>query len=278
MATDTIITPQQVLEPGEPLLATDLRHHTVDSELLGGSRQLVVFVPPGYEDEPQRRYPVLYMQDGQNLFDPATSYVPGKHWRMDQTADLAIREGRVEPVIIVGIYHACENRVTEYTPTKDAKRGGGRADLYARALIEVIKPFIDSTYRTLPCFKNTGIGGSSLGGLVSLYLGLEHPNVFGRVAAMSPSAWWDRRTIVRLARQQQPKPRLSIWLDTGTREGVEALLDVRNLRDAFENQGWNEGMDLNYMEAVGGVHDEAAWAARVRPMLKFLFPPKGLIF
>ncbi len=278
MATDTLIAPPQVLEATEPQLATDLRRHQLNSELLGGSRDLVVFLPPGYEDEPERRYPVLYMQDGQNLFDPNTSYVPGKPWLMDQTAELAIREGRVEPVIIVGIDHAREKRVDEYTPTKDAKRGGGHADLYARALIEVVKPFIDSTYRTLPCFKNTGIGGSSLGGLVSLYLALEHPHVFGKVAAMSPSAWWDRRMIVRLAKQQQPKPRLAIWLDTGTSEGVESLLNVRTLRDTFENQGWQEGMDLRYMEASGAVHDEAAWGARVQPMLEFLFPAKGPIF
>ncbi|HET9698970.1 MAG TPA: alpha/beta hydrolase-fold protein, partial [Terriglobales bacterium] len=150
MATE-IITPDMQPPVGlaEVLETTDLRRHTITSKLLGGERQLIVYVPAGYDLEPERRYPVLYLQDGQNLFDPATAYVPGKHWRVDQTAEVLIREGRVEPLIIVGVYHAGEKRVDEYTPTKDSKRKGGKATQYLRTLTEEIKPFIDKTYRTL---------------------------------------------------------------------------------------------------------------------------------
>jgi predicted alpha/beta superfamily hydrolase len=252
--------------------ATDLRRHTLTSELLGGERQLIVFVPEGYDADPERRYPVLYMQDGQNLFDPATSYVPGKYWRLDQTAQWLIREGRIEPIIIVGIYHAAEKRVDEYTPTKDAKRNGGKGDKYLKALTEEIKPFIDREYRTHSCPWNTAIGGSSLGGLLTLYAGLEYPQVFGKLAVMSPSAWWDRRFMVRRVDKLSIRPRLSIWLDIGTREGAGTLVDARALRQALEEKGWRQNADLRYFEATGAAHDEAAWADRVAPMLEFLFP------
>ena len=278
MATDTLIAPQQGVISNETLLATELRRHTIESKLLGGSREIIVYLPPTYEAEPDRRFPVLYMQDGQNLFDPNTSYVAGKPWFLDQAAEAGIREGRVEALIIVGINHAGDKRIDEYTPTKDLKRKGGKADRYARALAKDIKPFIDVEYRTLPCPMNTGIGGSSLGGLVSLWIGLNNPDVFGRVAAMSPSAWWDRRTIVRAVKFVQPKPRLSIWLDIGTNEGADTLADVRMLRDALIDRGWSERMDLKYTEVEGAIHNEAAWAERSRPMLEFLFPNSASTF
>jgi predicted alpha/beta superfamily hydrolase len=276
MASDTIIAPvlpNDAHETGaETLETTDLRRHTLTSKLLVGERDLIVYVPAGYDLETDRRYPVLYMQDGQNLFDPETSYVKGKPWRMDQAAEIAIREGRVEPVIIVGINHAGEKRVDEYTPTKDAKRSGGKAQQYLRALIEEVKPYIDAAYRTMPCPHNTGIGGSSLGGLFSLYAAIECPDIFGKVAAMSPSAWWDKQMIIRKLEDAQPKPRLTIWLDIGTKEGLDTLEDVRSLRDALEARGWILNSDLMYTEAKNAIHDEASWAARVSPMLEFLFP------
>jgi len=276
MATDAIIAPDvlnhAVVEPTDLLEQTDLRRHTITSKRLGGEREIIVYVPAVYDLEPEVRYPVLYMQDGQNLFDPETSYVPGKPWRMDQTAQVLIREGRVEPIIIVGINHAGEKRVDEYTPTKDSKRQGGKAAQYLQALIKDVKPFIDKAYRTMPCAHNTGVGGSSLGGLFSLYAGLEAPEVFGKVCAMSPSAWWDKRVIIKRVLDTEPKPRLSIWLDIGTKEGLDTLEDTRQLRDALEDRCWVEGIDLKYTEARNAIHDEAAWAARVVPMLEFLFP------
>jgi predicted alpha/beta superfamily hydrolase len=271
MATEILVPAVESNLYDEPREATDLRHHVISSDLLGGERQLVVFVPEGY-DTTDRRYPVLYMQDGQNLFDPTTSYVPGKDWRVDQTAQKLIREGKIQPVIIVGVYHAGEKRVDEYTPTKDAKRNGGKADKYLRALTEVIKPFIDREYRTHTCAWNTALAGSSLGGLFTLYAGIECPDVFGKLAAMSPSAWWDRRYIIRAVERLPVKSRQSIWLDIGSREGSGTVGDTRALRDALIEKGWTDNADLRYVEAQGGVHDEAAWAARVGPMLEFLFP------
>jgi len=270
MATEILVPSPEFSAP--PREATDLRRHTVTSELLGGERQLIVFVPEGYEADTERHYPVLYMQDGQNLFDPATAYVPGKDWRVDQTAQQLIREAAIQPVIIVGVYHAGEKRVDEYTPTRDGKRHGGKAATYLKALVEVIKPFIDREYRTQTGPWNTALGGSSLGGLFTIYAGIERPDVFGKLAVMSPSAWWDRRMIIRSVNQLELKPRQSIWLDIGTGEGLDTIDDTRALRDALIEKGWSENGDLHYVEAEGAVHDEAAWGERVGPMLEFLFP------
>src|SRR3954464_10805498 len=146
------------------------RHHNFLSQYVAYRRDLVVYLPPDYEQS-DGRYPVLYLHDGQNLFDPETAYVKGMDWRVDETADELIREQRVEPLIIVGIYNTGEHRLDEYTPTPDKKLGGGNADLYGRMLVEEIKPFIDGEYRTLTDPNCTGLGGSSLGGLVSVYLG-----------------------------------------------------------------------------------------------------------
>ena len=146
----------------------------------------MVYLPPGYVEDTGRTYPVLYMHDGQNLFDPATAF-GGNEWRLDDTAEELIERGAIEPLIIVGIYNTGEQRIHEYTPTTDPKLGGGKADLYGKMLVEEVKPFIEKTYRTLPGPENTGMGGSSLGGLVTLHLGIQYPQVFGKLAVLSPS-------------------------------------------------------------------------------------------
>lgn len=253
---------------------TDLRKHPgFESAFLSEPRDLVVYVPPGYDDEPNRRYPVLYLHDGQNLFEGATAFVPGQDWKVNETAEAFIARGLVEPLVIVGVHNTGRHRIDEYTPTRDRKQGaGGEADLYGRMLIEDLKPFIDRTYRTLPDPASTGLGGSSLGGLVTLYLGLLHPDVFGRLAVLSPSVWWDNRVILKLVRMIDPKPRLSIWLDIGTGEGGRHVHNARALRDELLKAGWVIDADLVYAEIPEAGHSEAAWAARVGPFLQFLFP------
>jgi enterochelin esterase-like enzyme len=254
--------------------ATDLRKHAAfESTVLADARDLVVYVPPGYEQDSARRYPVLYLHDGQNLFEGATAFVPGQDWRVNETADELIKAGVIEPLIIVGIYNTGKRRIDEYTPTRDRRhRAGGDAGLYGRMLAEELKPFIDSSYRTLPESANTGLGGSSLGGLVTLYLGLQHPGIYGKLAVLSPSIWWDNRVILNLVRMTEPKPPLRIWLDIGTGEGGKHVRDARELRDELVKAGWVLGSDLVYAEIPEAGHNEAAWAARVGPFLQFLFP------
>ena len=212
-------------------------------------RQITVYLPPGHSAE--RAYPVLYMQDGQNLFDDERSFA--RHsWRLHEAADAVIGERTAAPMIIVGIDHANEKRIDEYT-----------SDDYSRMLTGEIKPMIDAKYRT----TTAAIGGSSLGGLVSLRLGLT-TSVFNGIAAMSPSVWWNNRAILALEPQNHPR----IWLDVGWREGRKTLDDARLLRDHLRAKGWSDA-DLRYYEDRRGDHSEWAWARRAKMMLEFLFPP-----
>jgi predicted alpha/beta superfamily hydrolase len=247
-------------------------HHNFVSQHLPHRRDLAVYLPPGYE-ETERRYPVLYLHDGQNLFDPDTSYVRGMDWKVDETADALIRSGAISPLIIVGVFNTGQHRIEEYTPTRDRKLGGGHAELYGRMLIEELKPFIDGRYRTLDGSSNTGLGGSSLGGLATLYLGFTYPETFGKLAVLSPSVWWDNKAILKIIGRTQPKLRLKIWVSMGTEESKNGLRDADSLRDALVKKGWTQGDDLHYEVIPGAKHEEAAWAERVDPVLRYLFPP-----
>jgi predicted alpha/beta superfamily hydrolase len=254
-------------------LTGDIRvHEGFRSRFLEHLRTVLVYLPPGYNPKKATRYPVLYLHDGQNIFDKATSI--GEEWRVDETAQALIAAGDIEPLIIVGIYHAGEHRIGEYTPTTDPEKGGGLADRYGRMLVEELKPFVDEKYKTLPSAASNGLGGSSLGGLVTLHLGIKYPTVFSRLAVLSPSVWWDDRVVVKEVQGLSSKPPLKIWLDAGTAEGEQVTGDTRALRDALLSKGWVVGHDLQYLEAEGGQHNEQSWAARVDPMLRFLYPTR----
>jgi predicted alpha/beta superfamily hydrolase len=240
--------------------------------LTAGGRNVTVYLPPGYHERADFRYPVLYMQDGQNLFEPERAFVPGQHWRLREAADAAIGERTAAPIIIAGIDHSGDNRIDDYTPTRDVrkKRGGG-ADAYIRLLLDEIKPAIDERFRTRS--GATALGGSSLGALLTLHAGLSQPDVFRRLAIMSPSVWWDNRAILHEVDAYGGAPRPRIWLDIGGREGSEALADVRALRDHLRAHGWSDETLLRYYEDRRADHSERAWAHRVRLVLEFLFPP-----
>jgi enterochelin esterase-like enzyme len=242
------------------------------SRFLPRARDLIVYLPASYEQDSQARLPVLYLQDGQNLFDGATSFIPGMDWHVRETADQLIAQGAIRPLIIVGIYNTGKARLGEYTPSRDKKMGGGRASRYGRMLIEEIIPFIDSEYRTLSGPGNTGIGGSSLGGLLAIYLGLRFAQVFGRLAILSPSVWWNQSSILKFAARARVHERPRIWLDVGTKEGSRSAENVEKLRDVLARKGWQEGRDLHFEVIPGAEHNEAAWGQRVGPFLQFLFP------
>jgi predicted alpha/beta superfamily hydrolase len=249
------------------------KHQGFRSRFLKNQRDLIVYLPPGYEKQPARRFPVLYLHDGQNLFDGATSFIPGMDWHVGQTADRSIHAGAIQPLIIVGIYNAGKGRVREYTPTRVPRLGGGHANRFAKFLVEEVMPFMQGEYRTLEGPSVTGMGGSSLGGLVSLYVGLKLPHIFGKLAALSPSVWWNQRVITRFAEAARVHSRPRIWLDVGTREGPRIVQDVEHFRDVLLQKGWRLGQDLHYERVEGAEHNEAAWAQRVGPFLQFLFPP-----
>jgi predicted alpha/beta superfamily hydrolase len=254
------------------------RHRAFPSKIFGNRRDVLVYLPPGYRRFSRTRYPVLYLQDGQNVFDAATSFA-GTEWSVDETAQRLIGEKAIEPLIIVAIANTGEDRVHEYAPTsgvidanaKRKKRSKGWARKYGRFLIEELKPYIDKQYRTKPEAEFTGLGGSSLGGLLTLSLGLWFSDVFTRLIVMSPSVWWDDQVILQMVNDLDQKLPLKIWLDTGTHEpGWER---ARTLCAALIEKGWHPFGDLHYHEIEGGDHSEGAWAVRVEPALRFLFPP-----
>jgi predicted alpha/beta superfamily hydrolase len=248
-------------------------HRGFSSRYLAAERDLIVYVPPGYDEEPERSYPVLYMQDGQNLFDPETSFIKGRTWEMREQADAGIEAGHVEPLIIAGIYNTGD-RLAEYTHERDRRMAGGKADDYGLMLTRELIPWMASQYRVRPEREATGLGGSSLGGLVSLYLGLRLAQHFGKLAVLSPSVWWNNKSILGLLNERAPEiwERPRVWLDVGDREGRRALSDVETLNRRLKANGWRPGQTLHFERIHGGTHDEAAWARRVGPMLRFLFP------
>lgn len=267
--------------PDHTLTGNIIQHTHFRSEILRNERTISVYLPRGYRRNRTARYPVFYLHDGQNVFDAATAF-GGVEWGVDETAQRLIRKNLMEATIIVAVDNVGENRIHEYTPTrgiiddsgKRKKRSKGLGRKFGRFIVEEVKPFIDKVYRTRPEPEFTGLGGSSLGGLSTLVLGLWFPHVFTRLAVMSASIWWDNCVIYDMvdAIQDGAKPPLRIWLDTGTHEPGWERAAV--LRDKLLAKGWRLYGDLNYLEAEGADHSEGAWAARVEQVLRFLYPPR----
>jgi predicted alpha/beta superfamily hydrolase len=249
-----------------------LRLQRFTSRFLPGERDICVYLPEAYLNQPGRSFPVFYLHDGQNLMDDRTSFVPFRTWQANSTADALTATGEIEPVILVGIANTGVRRMAEYTPTRDLLRGGGAGPRYGRLLVEELKPLIDRSFRTLPDASNTALGGSSLGGLITLALALDYPNVFGKAAVLSPSVWWNGRAILKRVAAARPTPPIRIWLDMGTAEGLRHLRDTDLLHSRLLQRGWKDTADLEYLRVQGAQHDEAAWAARFDRVLRFLFP------
>ncbi|MEO8439580.1 MAG: alpha/beta hydrolase-fold protein [Spartobacteria bacterium] len=266
------------MEENHTLTGNIEQHPKFKSRLLRNERNVLVYLPPGYRRARRRRYPVLYLHDGQNVFDAATSF-GGVEWGVDETAQRLIGKKWIEPLIIVAADNTGETRIHEYAPTRGVidtaaerkRRSRGGLRNYGRFLIEELKPFIDHTYRTRPDPDSTGLGGASLGGLASLVLGLWYPQYFRRLAVLSPSIWWDDCVIYRMVSELPKKLPLKIWLDTGTQEpGWEK---ARELRERLVEMGWRLDDDLHYTEVEGADHSEGAWGARFEAVLRFLYPP-----
>ena len=240
------------------------------SPQLANRRDIVVYLPPSYH-ETTKRYPVLYMHDGQNLFDEATSYAG--EWGVDETMEALSAEG-IE-AIVVGIPNAGPLRFSEYSPFVGAYAGTGQGEPYLQFVVETVKPLVDRDFRTLPDRRHTGIMGSSMGGLVSLYAFFRYRETFGSVGAMSPSLWFGRGAFFQYVRRAPFVPG-RIYLDVGTREGSERFrADVRQMHVALEQKGYRAGRDLLYVEEVGASHHEAAWRRRLPQALRFLLAGDG---
>ncbi|KAB8146004.1 glycogen debranching protein GlgX [Chloroflexia bacterium SDU3-3] len=233
------------------------------SPQLGNARDILIYLPPNYADD-DRRYPVIYMHDGQNLFDDRTSYAG--EWRVDETMQILSQQG-VE-AIVVGIPNVGERRMDEYSPFVDAHYGGGWGEQYVDFIADTLKSYIDQSFRTRPDREHTGIMGSSLGGLASLYAFFYRPEAFGFVGAMSPELWFADRAIFPMV-ETVSAPQGAIYLDVGTAEGEERGQDARRMRDLLAQKGYTPEQ-LRYVEAAGAEHSEDAWSSRLHDALLFL--------
>lgn len=238
-------------------------HRGFASKKLGNKRDIVVWLPPGYEARSHMRYPVVYLHDGQNLFDPATAFA-GVDWRVDEVAEDLLRRDLIQPFIAVGLYNT-PSRLEEYTTRRGKK--------YAKFIIKEVKPFIDAHYRTLPQREHTGVMGSSLGGLISFYLAWWHPKIFGMAGCLSASWMWHHAEVFEEIRKDaMPRPRLKIYLDHGS-EGDEGRYATvfKRMRDTLIKKGFLLRQDLEYFYGIGDGHDEGSWSRRVwRPLVFFL--------
>jgi predicted alpha/beta superfamily hydrolase len=255
----------------------------VYSPQLNNQRDLFVYLPPGY-DHSETRYPVIYMHDGQNLFDAALSF--SGEWQVDEALHRLSAEGIA--AIVVGIPNidglVTGGRLDEYAPFSDPLlERGGKGDAYLAFIRETVKPLIDTDFRALPDRAHTGIMGSSMGGLISLYAFLKHPDVFGFAGIMSPAFWFGRGAIYPLVEQAAFTPG-KLYMDIGTdelrdippehqRPGISSevyLNDARRMNDLLIQKGYRPGADLRYVEDVGAIHHESAWARRLPDALRFL--------
>lgn len=245
---------------------------------LDNSREILVYLPKTYTTS-ERRYPVLYMHDGQNLFDSATSFAG--EWYVDETLEGLASQG-IE-AIVVGIPNIGSRRYHEYIPFPSADLPNAEGDKYAAFIANTLKPVIDRDFRTLPEPKHTGIMGSSLGGLISLYAFFHRPDVFGLAGVVSPALRWGKQGIFPFVQEAAFTPG-KIYMDVGTAEGAGLGADpqsqgafadhyvqqVRRMNALLKRKGYRAGETLLYVEEEGGVHHESAWARRLPGALRFL--------
>jgi predicted alpha/beta superfamily hydrolase len=241
----------------------ELRYHRNVQPAGLPARDVVVWLPPGYAADSKRHYPVLYMHDGQNVFDPKTSSF-GHDWQLDETCDSMIRAGRIAPMIVVGVYNGPDRRA-EYSP-------GEKGVAYMAFLVHQLKPLIDSTYRTRPDRKHTYVGGSSMGGLISFMLCWEHPEVFSKAICMSPAFQFLHFDYLPYVTDDHGKRRKVQWYIDNGGQGLEIELQpgIDAMRAALEAKGYREGKAYFWVSDPEAEHFETAWAKRMPKALALL--------
>jgi predicted alpha/beta superfamily hydrolase len=231
------------------------------------TRKVSILLPHNYDKNTQKRYPVLYLQDGQNLFNPQSPY---GNWAIDQKLAVLAEKG-IGDVIVVAIDHAGSERVNEFLPIRNNKVGNSEGKKYVRFIADTLKPFVDSTYRTLADRLHTGIGGSSMGGLITIYAGLMYPSVFGRLMAFSPSLWVTQNVPFEAIPFKSPLP-TKIYAYAGGREGTSMIPNVKRFRDNLKNKGLQDS-EVNFKLVIDpqGSHSEMRWGQEFPKAIEWLF-------
>jgi predicted alpha/beta superfamily hydrolase len=245
---------------------------TFHSNALGNDRTVWAYLPPTYLENSRATFPVVYMHDGQNLFDPALAF-GGNEWHVDETMDAAAEDGSIAEAVVIAPENTAA-RIDEYTPTYDStEMAGGRGDLYLQMLVSELRPVVESMLRVRRGPASTGILGSSLGGLISAYAGLRHAETFGLIGAMSPSTWWDNNVIitdVMMSAGASPRA-LRVYLDSGdSGPSNDDVTQTTMLTQAYVGVGYAEGTDLLHVVQMGGQHSEIYWSQRLPGALHFL--------
>lgn len=268
---------EQVAPPNQSVTG-DLRLHEFRSRIFRNTRMLRVWLPPRYDvpENSARYYPVLYLNDGQNLFDRATAFA-GVEWQVDETADRLIRQEVIPPLIIVGIDNTQGDRIKEFLPYRSfhppVLRPQGKR--YPDFLMSEVMPFVFDRYRIARGPENTGLGGSSLGALISLYTATDRPGVFGRLLLESPSLFISNRRILKYSRSFRQWPE-KVFLAIGTREAgrddkdKQVVEDVRELEKSLRRAGLDDSRLLVKIDE-GASHNEAEWAKRFPDAVSFLY-------
>lgn len=218
-------------------------------------RRVWVYLPQDYYTSNQT-YQTLYMQDGQNLFDNATSF--SGEWKCDETMEDLQNKDSTNGLIIIGIDNGGLSRIDEYSPWVNPQYGGGQGDEYMDFIIKTLKPFVDANFRTLPTRENTGIMGSSMGGLISWYGGLAHQDVFSKVGVFSPSFWFSPNVMTFAATTPKTYP-TSFYFLAGSLEGSQTDSDIKKVIKSMNANGFKRS-ELKYQYVFGGTHSESFWS------------------
>jgi alpha-glucosidase len=248
--------------PGVSLLATQLEMPGLDRK-----RQIRIYLPPGYASS-GKRYPVMYMHDAQNLFDDATSYAG--EWKVDETLDALARAGKLE-LIVVGIDNGQDKRITELNAWDNPRFGPGEGHAYMDFIVKVVKPLIDSSYRTLPDREHTAIMGSSMGGLISHYAIAQYPDVFSKAGVFSPAYWTAPASFDFVAAHPLPKD-ARVYMLVGAEEGDSMVPDAQHMADVVRRSGLPAD-HMAFKVVPGAHHNEGFWSKEFGEAVQWLFAP-----
>jgi predicted alpha/beta superfamily hydrolase len=234
---------------------------------LNRKRKVSILLPHNYYNQPHKQYPVLYLQDGQNLFNPNAPY---GNWGIDKKLAVLAEKGYGD-MIVVAIDHAGKERINEFLPIKNKQLGISEGKKYIRFIVETLKPYIDNNFRTMHERQHTAIGGSSLGGLISIYAGLRHPTVFGRLMIFSPSLWVTQNVPFDLIHFFQPIP-TKIYVYAGGNEGGNMVTNIKNFKESLYNQGFASN-NIHFKLSIDpqGTHNEYRWGQEFPKAVDWLF-------
>lgn len=235
---------------------------------LNRNRRIWLYLPPDYQTAQAKRYPVIYIQDGQNVFDAATSF--SGEWEVDETLNQLFSQGNYG-AIVVAIDNGGGDRLNEYSPWVNSQYGGGQGNQYVDFLKNTLKPYIDNNYRTLTTSPNTAIIGSSMGGLISMYANAKYPSTFGKAGIFSPAFWFSRNDLIGYLNGVSISAPIKNYYVAGTNESSSMMTDMQNVRNLMLQKSSNDTSLFRLKGRADGAHSEWFWRREFRAAYLYLF-------